>query len=121
MEHHDKAGGSEQDEPKELVDVEQYGKRGEKPPRALRYRIRIDKQNYDVEQREMTGAAILAVAGKTPASYYLDEKLHGGTVKRIAPTDVVDFSTKGIERFMTLPKTETEGGTAADPTAGAPR
>lgn len=109
MEPQIRDGGSQLAEPKELVDVEQYGKRGEKPPRALRYRIRIDKQYYDVEQSTMTGAEILALAGKTPASHFLDEKLHGGTVKRIGPTEPVDFTEKGIERFMTLPKTETEG------------
>lgn len=109
MEQNSKDGGSQLAEPNELVDVEQYGKRGSKPPRARRYRIRVDKQYYDVEQSTMTGAEILALAGKTPASHFLDEKLHGGTVKRIAPTEEVDFSEKGIERFMTLPKSETEG------------
>lgn len=109
MEQHDKEGGSGLAEPKELVDVEQYGKRGEKPPRALRYRIRVDKQYYDVEKSRLTGTEILALAGKTPASHFLDEKLHGGTIKRIQPADEVDLTEKGVERFMTLPKTETEG------------
>lgn len=109
MEQHDREGGSGLAEPKELVDVEQYGKRGEKPPRALRYRIRIDKQYYETEKSRLTGTEILALASKTPASHYLDQKLHGGTIKRIQPAEEVDLTEKGVERFMTLPKNETEG------------
>jgi hypothetical protein len=96
---------TEQDE----VDLEQYAKRGEKPPKAAKYRIRIDKVYYTVTKSAMTGKEILGVAGKTPESHFLDEKVHGGAPKRVKPDDVVDFTEKGIERFMTLPRTETEG------------
>ena len=121
MEQHDKEGGSGLTEPKELVDVEQYGKRGETPPRALRYRIRVDKQYYETEKSRLTGTQILALASKTPASHFLDEKLHGGTIKRIQPAEEVDLTEKGVERFMTLPKTETEGTFSLIPVEGMQR
>lgn len=109
MDHSDKNVASETLEQDELVDVEEYGKRGEKPPKARRYRIRIDKTHHEIEQSSMTGSQILAIAGKTPTSHFLDQKVHGGTIQRIEPGDVVDFTQQGIERFMTLPRSETEG------------
>ena len=109
MSQHPQDHGSTASEHEETIDVEEYGKRGEQPPKAHRYRIRIDKAYYVVEQSSMSGREILALDGKTPDKYYLDEKLHGAPPARIGPDDVVEFSTKGIERFMTLPRTETEG------------
>ncbi|MHB1096407.1 MAG: multiubiquitin domain-containing protein [Gemmatimonadaceae bacterium] len=102
--------GVERDEPiVELADVEEFGKRGEKPPKARRYRIRIDKTYFEVDRSSMTGVEILALVGKSPVTHFLDEKLRGGVVERIEPAVSVDFTKKGVERFMTLPRTETEG------------
>src|SRR5690348_7228103 len=101
MDYHDDDGDARATEQHDLVDVEYYGKRGEKPPKARRYRIHIDKHHYEAEQSSLTGTQILALAGKTPASHQHDQKLHGGTIKRINPSDTVDFTEPGIERFMT--------------------
>ena len=94
----------------ELVDVEEYGKRNEKPPKARKYRIRINKQHFTVDVPEMTGRDILTLAGKTPPDRYkLQQKLHGGNVTVVGPDTVVDFTAPGVERFQWFPLTETEG------------
>lgn len=94
----------------EEVDLEQVAKAGGKPPKAKRYRIRIDDQYYVVNQASMTGAELLKLAGKTPPeNYILTQKLRGGVIKTISLSDVVDFTTPGIERFNTLPRQVQEG------------
>lgn len=94
----------------EVVDLEEYAKSDRKPPRARRYRIRIDKQHYEVSVLAMTGRELLNLAGKTPATnYMISQKLRGGQAKRIGLDEKVDFTTPGVERFMTLPLDQTEG------------
>src|SRR5687767_15068712 len=105
------AGGDAHEESvHDLVDIEEYGKRNEKPPKARKYRIRINKQHFTVDKPKLTGREILALAGKTPAEQYkLQQKFHGGHVIVIKPDDVVDLTAKGVERFQWFPLTETEG------------
>lgn len=94
----------------DVIDLEEYARTEQKPPKAKRYRIRIDKQHFVVEVSEMTGRQILELAGKQPPDRFrLDQKLHGGQTKKIELDEVVDFTTPGIERFMTLPLDQTEG------------
>lgn len=94
----------------EIVDIEAYAKEGKVPPKGKRYRIRIDKQSYVVEVSQMTGREILVLAGKNPPERFrLDQKLKGGATKKIELGDMVDFTTAGVERFMTLPLDQTEG------------
>ncbi|MFA5263335.1 MAG: multiubiquitin domain-containing protein [Opitutaceae bacterium] len=98
------------EEAAEIVDLEQVAKTGGKPSKAKSYRIRIDDKYYIVTQSSMTGAELLKLAGKNPPeNYILTEKLHGGVIKTIGLTDVVDFTTPGIERFNTLPRQVQEG------------
>jgi hypothetical protein len=94
----------------EIVDLEEYARSGRKPPRARRYRIRIDKQHYTVETSTMTGRELLTLAGKTPVTrYMISQKLRGGEARRVGYDERVDFTTPGLERFMTLPLDQTEG------------
>lgn len=94
----------------EVIDIEQYAKEGKTPPKGTTYRIRVDKDYYVVHVSEMSGSEILTLASKTPPNRYrLDQKLKGGATKKIELTDIVDFSTPGIERFQTLPLDQTEG------------
>jgi hypothetical protein len=94
----------------EVVDLEEYAKAGRKPPRARRYKIRIDKQHYVVEVSSMTGRELLTLAGKTPVSNYMvSQKMRGGEARKIGLDERVDFTTPGLERFMTLPLDQTEG------------
>lgn len=99
------------DELDEIIDLEEYAKSDRKPPRARRYRIRIDKQHHVVETPSMTGRELLTLAGKTPATnYMISQKMRGGEAHRIALDEKADFTTPGVERFMTLPLDQTEGG-----------
>jgi hypothetical protein len=92
------------------VDVEEYGKRGEKPPRAKRYRIRIDKQHFVVDHAVVTGRELLTIAGNVPPERFeIFQKLHGGQMKKIGLDEQVDLSQPGIERFQTIPLEATEG------------
>jgi len=100
----------DQYETDDVVDLEQYAREGHRPPRAPRYRIRIDRQYYVVAAPSLTGRELLQLAGKTPPEQYmLSQKLRGGQTKRIDLDERVDFTTPGVERFMTLPLDQTEG------------
>lgn len=98
----------------ELVDIEEYAKRGERPPRANQYKFRVDDHYYTTPKAELTGREILAFAGKTPEAYQLRERLRHGKVVAIAPDEIVDLRGHGVERFMTIPKENTDGGTSHD-------
>ena len=94
----------------ELIDLEEYSRANRKPPRARRYLIRIDKKKYEVQVPSMTGRELLTLAGKTPVSnYMITQKLRGGQTYRIELDEAADFTTPGVERFMTLPLDQTEG------------
>jgi hypothetical protein len=94
----------------EIIDIEEYAKAKKKPPHAKGYRIRIDKEKKDVHVPEMTGREILNLVGKTPETYLLSQKIHGGQVLHISADDKVDFRKPGVERFQTLALDPTEGG-----------
>lgn len=92
------------------VDLEQLAKAGSIPPRAKRYRIRVDDQYFVVNQPGMSGREILVLAGKTPPeSFILTQKIRGGTLHTVALDERVDFTKPGIERFNTLPRQVQEG------------
>lgn len=93
----------------DLVDLEEYARAGKAPPRAKQYRIKIDAAQYVVDQPSMTGREILALAGKTPEVYLLRERIYGGGTQPIEPTQVVDFTKPGVERFVTMPRDQTDG------------
>jgi Multiubiquitin len=94
----------------EIVDLEECALANRQPPRARRYRIRIDKQKYEVEAPAMTGRELLTLAGKLPiTNYMISQKFRGGQAKKIGLDEKADFTTPGVERFMTLPLDQTEG------------
>lgn len=93
----------------EIIDIEIYAKHKQKPPHAKGYRIRIDKEYFIVHVPEMTGREILSLVGKTPETYLLSQKIHGGQVIPIGADQKVDFRHPGIERFQTLALDPTEG------------
>ena len=95
----------------ELIDLEAYAKAGRKPPKAKRYQIRIDKQKYMVEKTAMTGRELLTLAGKPPVtSFMISQKLSNGEAKKLGYDEKADFTQPGVERFMTLPLDQTDGG-----------
>src|SRR5437762_2339644 len=86
------------------VDIEEHALAGRgAPPPAKRYVIRIDRQKYTVTVPEMSGKDILALAGHTPTSHKLYEKLRGKKPELVPPEKVVSFREPGIERFQTIP------------------
>lgn len=94
----------------EIIDLEILAKKDEKPKKAQKYRIRVDKDYFIVHSSEMTGREILTLAGKNPPERYrLDQKFKGGRTKKVELDEIIDFTTHGLERFMTLPLDQTEG------------
>ena len=94
----------------EEVDIEEHGRSGKHPPKAKRYKIRVDDHYFVVKEQHMTGRAILVLAGKNPPeNFILTQKLHGGKLHTIELEEVVDFRKPGIERFNTLPRQVQEG------------
>jgi hypothetical protein len=92
------------------IDIEEYAKRGERPPRARRYRIRIDRERFVVTVPQMTGRELLILAGKTPPERFtITQKLRGGAVRPLGLDEPASFTEPGVERFMTLPLDQTEG------------
>lgn len=97
----------------DVLDIEDYATRGVAPPRdAKRYRIRIDKVRYVVDVSSMTGREILVLAGKDPANTRLIQRFAGGETEKIEIDAVVDFAKPGVERFVTMKVTQTEGESA---------
>src|SRR5687768_17068226 len=95
----------------EEVEIEEHTNKAsgkEKPPKAKKYIIRVDKTKFPLEVTGMTGREILTLAGKTPVEQYkLTQKMHGGAAKTIGLDDDVDFTAPGVERFMTLKRDQT--------------
>lgn len=98
----------------ELVVIEEFAKRGEKPPHAKTYVIRIDKQTYHVHKPNPTGEELLHLAGKTSAGYKLYQIFRGRQPEPVAPNQHVDLCAHGIERFTTVQKDPTEGASVAE-------
>jgi hypothetical protein len=106
------ANGPQGQEPEvEILDVEEFAKtNGGKPPKARRYKIRVDRVHFTVDVPHMTGKEILVLAGKTPPErYLLNQKFKHGQVVPVGLNHNADFTAPGVERFITLPKDQTEG------------
>ncbi|HWZ45245.1 MAG TPA: multiubiquitin domain-containing protein [Candidatus Saccharimonadales bacterium] len=98
----------------EEVEIEVFAKRGEKPPPAKRFIIRVDKEKFVVKTETITGVQILALAGKTPEKFKLYELKRGHQPILIEPNTVVDLREEGVERFTTMAKDTTEGAIATN-------
>src|ERR1035437_6590851 len=69
----------------EIIEIEIYGKENKKPPRAKKYKIRIDKEHKVVDHRFPNGTEILGLVGKSPDGWRLFQKLHGGHMREVQP------------------------------------
>jgi len=105
----------------EPVDIEACAGNGHTPPRARRYRIRIDRQPHVVDRPSLTGRELLELAGKTPHTRFrIDQKLRGGEVRRIPYDEAVSLCAPGVERFMTVPLDQNEGAPGGGALAAPP-
>jgi hypothetical protein len=94
----------------EIVEIEIYGRRNERPPHARVYRVKIDGEPYDFTQRRVLGRDILERANKRPPErFQLDKKVHGGRFIPVGLAETVDLGEPGIEVFETFPLDEREG------------
>jgi hypothetical protein len=95
----------------EIADLEALAKSDRKPPKAKKYRIRIDKEYFTVENSGMTGKDLLILAGKQPECYDIFQILRKNPKpQKIGLDQYVDFSCDpAIERFVTLPKEQKDG------------
>ena len=98
-------------EHKNEIDLEQYAKEGKEVPKGHHYVILVDRQKYTVKVECMTGREILTLAGKVPIErFQLNQRFKGGKVVKVGYDQKVCFTEPGIEKFMTIPLDQTEGG-----------
>jgi hypothetical protein len=97
----------------EEVDVEELVKQGKRVPRAKRYRIRIDRERFVVTTPFVTKRDLLALVNKSPDRWKIHQKLRGGQMDEVTDTERVDLRERGVERFVTMELTQTDGETAA--------
>jgi hypothetical protein len=113
MEKHEDVSGGHADggsPPDEIVDIEDYAKRGEKPPLAKGYRIKVNGQAVIMQEPNPTGREILTEAGLTPPEdYTLRVKRSGERPEKVGLDDHVDLRHPGVEKFKALPRDQTEG------------
>ncbi len=91
------------------IDIEEFAKKNKPVPNGKRYKIKVDREKYVTDQECLTGKEILTLAGKTPHTRYQLNQRIKGSVQKVGYEEKVDFTTPGIERFMTLPLDQTEG------------
>lgn len=94
----------------ETVDIAAYAARGEKPPLAKGYKIKINGEVIIIEKPTITGREVLTLGGLIPPEEYtLRLKVAGQKPKKVSLDEVVDLRTPGIEKFKALPADQTEG------------
>lgn len=94
----------------DIIDLEDFAKRGERPPLARGYRLKINGDPYVLHDPVVTGRAILTLAGLFPAeNYTLRLKLAGERPRKVGLDECVDLRHPGLEKFKALPRDQTEG------------
>ena len=94
-----------------IIDIEIYVKENREIPRGHHYLIMVDRLKYKVEKECLSGREILKLAGKIPSErFQLNQRYKGGKVVKIGYDQEVSFIEPGVEKFMTIPLDQTEGG-----------
>lgn len=113
MDKHDDINGGHaggENPPDEIVDIEDYARRGEKPPLAKGYRIKVNGIAIVMHDPNPTGREILTEAAlKPPENYTLRVKRSGERPVKVGLDDHVDLRHPGVEKFKALPRDQTEG------------
>ena len=94
----------------EAVDVEACAEKGHRPPRARKYRIRVNREKYVMWKPKPLGREIITVAGLAPPEQYqLYQRFRGQQDTPIRLDEAVDLTCPGIERFVTVRLCVTDG------------
>ena len=94
----------------DIIDLEEYAKRGEKPPLAKGYRVKINGDQYVLHDPMPTGRAILTVGDLLPPeNYTLRVKRAGEPLRKVGLDEQIDLRHPGVEKFKALPRDQTEG------------
>lgn len=96
-----------------IIDVEIFTKEQRPVPHGPHYHylILVDRQKYKVEKPSLKGREILTLVGKLPPErFQLNQRFRGGKVRKVGLDEEVSFIEPGIEKFMTVPLDQTEGG-----------
>ena len=94
----------------EIADLEEYSRKGVRPPKCRGYRIKINGDRYEVKEPCITGEEVLRLAGLLPPEKYtLRVKIAGQRPKKVGLTEKVDLTSLGVEKFKALPVDQTEG------------
>jgi len=72
--------------------------------RAGHYLVRVDNRRHALTTPLTTGRALLALEGRSPDRYRLDQILPSGEGRAIGPDESVDLTQVGIERFISVEK-----------------
>ncbi|MHB8871891.1 MAG: multiubiquitin domain-containing protein [Candidatus Doudnabacteria bacterium] len=93
----------------EIIEIEIFARENKPVPKGKKYKIRVDKENFDIPTETITGQGILDLVKKSSDSYNLYQHFHGAQTKIIKPDDIVDLTAPGVERFSTMKIENTEG------------
>ncbi len=94
----------------DIIDLEEYAKRGERPPLSKGYRIRVNGEAYVIHDPMPAGREILTLAGLIPPeNYTLRVKMAGEKPHKVDLDEKVDLRRPGVEKFKALPRDQTEG------------
>lgn len=94
----------------EIADLEEYAAQGKAPPRCRGYRIRVNRDRYEIHEPNPTRETILQTAGLTPVNdWTLRIKVRGGQPELVEPGERVDLTRPGVEKFKAIPRDQTEG------------
>lgn len=94
-----------------VVDLEECAKEGKRPPRTRHgYRIRINGEPLVICAATITGREVLQLAGLAPPERYtLRVKVRGERPRKVGLDEKVDLTEPGVEKFVALPRDQTEG------------
>ena len=92
----------------ETIDLEDCYCKGVNPIITFKYLLKINREKYKTEKEKLTGAEILALAGKDSKSHRLRMFTKNGKVI-IDADQTIDLTECGVERFVAEPLDCTEG------------
>lgn len=96
----------------QLIDIEQYVKEGKKiPDSGVIYFIKIDGLKHEFSSPKILGKQLLDLAGHHGKHHEFDlyQKFSDGKREKIEPDTIVDLTTFGVEKFISICKTNTDG------------